>query len=65
MFLCEREANAGHFSPRKQTNLRKLRKIFRKKGKFEMLKGFGGLKLTYRLEKSLFQTAKEKSALRH
>ena len=44
-FLRESEGNAGHFSPRRQTNMRKLRLSCRKKkGKCETLKGFGGLK---------------------
>ena len=62
MFLRESEANAGHFSQRRQTNMRKLRLSCRKKGKFETLKGLEVSKRTYRLEKSLFQTAKGKSA---
>ena len=41
MFFRESEANAGHFSPRGH---RKLRLSWREKGKFEALKGFGGLK---------------------
>ena len=47
--------------------MRKLRLSCRKKGKFETLKGFGGHKtyLQASLEKSLFQTAKGKSARHH
>ena len=43
--LRESEANAGYFSPRRQTNMNKLRLSCRKKGQFETLKGFGGLKI--------------------
>ena len=43
-FVRESEANAGHFSSRRQTNMRKLRLNCREKGKFETLKGCGGLK---------------------
>ena len=59
MFLREGEANRGHFSPRRQTNMRKLRLSCRKKEKFETLKGLEVSKLTYRLEISLFQRANE------
>ena len=38
------EANAGHFLPIRQTNMIKLQMSYRKKGKFETLKGFGGVK---------------------
>ena len=43
LVLGENEANAGHFSPRRQTNMRKLRLSCREKEKFETLKGFGGV----------------------
>ena len=43
-FLRESEANAGHFSPRRQTNIKKTVVEMPKKGKFKTLKGFGGLK---------------------
>ena len=44
LFLRESEANAGQFSPRRQTKMRKLRLNCRKKRKFETFKGFRGLK---------------------
>ena len=44
LFLRESEANAGHFSPRRETNVRKVQLSCRKKRRFETLKGFGGLK---------------------
>ena len=52
LFLGESEVNAGHFSPRRQPKIRELLLSCQKKGKFETLK------VTYRLEKSLFQTGK-------
>ena len=60
MFLRESEANAGHFSPRRQTNTRKLRLSCFKKGKFEMLKGFGGLKTYLQASEIIVSKSKRK-----
>ena len=43
LVLRESEANAGHVSPRKQTHEKTAAEL-QKKGKFETLKGCGGLK---------------------
>ena len=56
---------AGHFLPRRQTSTRKLQLTCRKTIEILNTERREGLKLTYRLEKSLFQIAKEKSAHCH
>ena len=57
--------SAGHFSPRRQTSTRKLQLTCRKTIEILNTERKEGLKLTYRLEKSLFQIAKGKSAHCH
>ena len=49
---------AGHFLPRTQTSTRKLQLTCRKTIEILNTERREGLKLTYRLEKSLFQIAK-------
>ena len=65
LVLRESEANAGNFSPRRQTNVKKLRLSWQKKENFKRLMVLEISKLTYRIERSLFQTAKGKSAFHH
>ena len=56
--MCKREADAGHFSPRRQTNTRKLwLSCQKKKRKISNIQVPESEKRTYRLGKSLFQTA--------
>ena len=50
----------GHFSPRRQTNMRKLRLSCRKKGKFEALKGFGSLKTFLQALEIIVSTPQQK-----
>ena len=54
--------NAGHFLPKIQTSMRKLRLSCGKTIEILNTKRMAGLQLTYRIEKSLFQIAKGKSA---
>ena len=67
-FCAKARLNAGHFSPRRQTKRQRWENcgwVAEKKENLKRWKVLEVSKLIYRLGKSLFQTAKGKSARHH